>query len=133
MPVFEIVLARSIILMALTLPQLAHKRINPLRCERQVPLPALPYRCCVAAQSTSRRPHPATSLAALLPCRELLLLLRGLLGFGAVSTYYWAVQYLALADVAVLMFLAPVFVAGAGSKRHAARMRAIGSCMPGPQ
>ena len=42
-----------------------------------------------------------------------MLLLRGLLGFGAVSTFYWAVQYLALADAAVLMFLAPVIVAGA--------------------
>jgi hypothetical protein len=48
--------------------------------------------------------------------RKMLLLLRGLLGFGAVSLFYWAVQYLPLADVAVLMFLAPVFVAGVCAK-----------------
>lgn len=33
-PVFEIVLARSVVLLALTLPQLLHQHINPLRSER---------------------------------------------------------------------------------------------------
>lgn len=45
--------------------------------------------------------------------RKRLLLLRGLLGFGAVSSYYGTVQYLPLGDTAVLMFLAPLFVAAA--------------------
>ncbi|KAI3437637.1 hypothetical protein D9Q98_000089 [Chlorella vulgaris] len=42
--------------------------------------------------------------------RRLLLLLRGLVGFCAISCFYAAVQLLPLADVAVLTFLSPVFV-----------------------
>lgn len=44
-------------------------------------------------------------------CRRWLLLLRGLLGLGAISTLYYAVQLLPLADVATITFLAPVLVA----------------------
>jgi drug/metabolite transporter (DMT)-like permease len=44
-------------------------------------------------------------------CRRGLLLVRGLLGFAAVSTLYWAVQLLPLGDTAVLTFLMPLFVA----------------------
>ena len=37
--------------------------------------------------------------------------MRGLLGFAAASTLYWAVQLLPLGDTAVLTFLMPLFVA----------------------
>lgn len=33
-PVFQIVLARSLVLMSLTLPQLIHRRVNPLNSQR---------------------------------------------------------------------------------------------------
>lgn len=60
--------------------------------------------------------HPARLPATTLPppCRPRrrgLLLLRGLLGFGAISSLYAAVQLLPLADAAVLGLLTPVFVA----------------------
>lgn len=78
-------------------------------------MPALCIVVCLgpylpAPQSSSRQ-LLSSSLA--LPCRrrKALLLLRGVLGLGAVSTLYWSVQLLPLADAAVLNFLAPVFVA----------------------
>ncbi|EFN56059.1 hypothetical protein CHLNCDRAFT_145530 [Chlorella variabilis] len=43
--------------------------------------------------------------------RRWLLLVRGLVGFGAITCYYSAVQLLPLADAAVFAFLAPLFVA----------------------
>lgn len=81
LPVFEIVLARSLVLLVMSGAMLARRGAAaewPWRSERR-----------------------------------LLLLVRGMLGFGAVSCLYWAVQYLPLGDTAVLTFLAPVFVAAA--------------------
>ncbi|PRW58707.1 multidrug transporter isoform A [Chlorella sorokiniana] len=81
LPVFEIVLARSLVLLIMSAAMLARRGAAaewPWRSERR-----------------------------------LLLLVRGMLGFGAVSCLYWAVQYLPLGDTAVLTFLAPVFVAAA--------------------
>lgn len=44
--------------------------------------------------------------------RKWLLVLRGCLGFGAVSSLYWSLQYLPLSDALVLTFLSPLLVAG---------------------
>lgn len=44
--------------------------------------------------------------------RKWLLVLRGCLGFGAVSSLYWSLQYLPLSDALVLTFLSPLMVAG---------------------
>ena len=44
-------------------------------------------------------------------CRKWLLVLRGCLGFGAVSSLYWSLQYLPLSDALVLTFLSPLLVA----------------------
>ena len=43
--------------------------------------------------------------------RKMILLMRGVLGFLAISTVYAAVSMMPLADAAVLMYLAPCFVA----------------------
>lgn len=43
--------------------------------------------------------------------RKWLLVLRGCLGFGAVSSLYWSLQYLPLSDALVLTFLSPLLVA----------------------
>lgn len=43
--------------------------------------------------------------------RTMLLWLRGTLGFGSVSSIYWAVALLPLGDATLLSFLAPLFVA----------------------
>jgi len=40
-----------------------------------------------------------------------MLLLRGLLGYGALSCYFWSVQHLALGDAVLLQYSHPVFVA----------------------
>eukprot|EP00887_Chlorella_sp_A99_P005580 scaffold1.g5580.t1 len=75
-PVFQVVLARSVVLLAFSVALLARDRANPFAS-----------------------------------ARKRLLLFRGCLGFGAVSTIYGAVALLPLADAAVLAFLAPIFVA----------------------
>jgi drug/metabolite transporter (DMT)-like permease len=43
--------------------------------------------------------------------RPRLLLLRGLLGYGALSCYFWSVQHLPLGDAVLLQYSHPVFVA----------------------
>jgi drug/metabolite transporter (DMT)-like permease len=45
------------------------------------------------------------------PCRRGLLCLRGLCGFGNVTTLFYAVKLLPLADATVFTFLPPVYVA----------------------
>src|SRR5262249_44707660 len=40
-----------------------------------------------------------------------MLLLRGLLGYGALSCYFWSVQHLPLGDAVLLQYSHPVFVA----------------------
>ncbi|KAL4458074.1 hypothetical protein ABPG75_012939 [Micractinium tetrahymenae] len=75
--VFEIVLTRSLILVAFTGPDLLHRRCNPFADPR----------------------------------RRWLLVLRGVLGFLAVTFLYLAVGLLPLADASVLSFLSPIFVA----------------------
>ncbi|KAL4432832.1 hypothetical protein ABPG77_008158 [Micractinium sp. CCAP 211/92] len=75
--VFEIVLTRSLILVACTGPDLLHRRCNPFADPR----------------------------------RRWLLVLRGVLGFLAVTFLYLAVGMLPLADASVLSFLSPIFVA----------------------
>ncbi|KAL4425097.1 hypothetical protein ABPG77_010411 [Micractinium sp. CCAP 211/92] len=81
LPVMELVLARSLVLLAVSAGALA----------RQGPAARWPW-------------HSA---------RRWLLLLRGCLGLGAITSLYAAVQYLPLADVATITFLAPMFVAAA--------------------
>lgn len=66
----------------------------------------LPHAC-------QRRQLGPSAVATPSPCRRWLLLLRGCLGLGAITSLYAAVQYLPLADVATITFLAPVFVAAA--------------------
>ena len=41
----------------------------------------------------------------------LMLLLRGLLGYGALSCYFWSVQHLPLGDAVLLQYSHPIFVA----------------------
>ncbi|DBB00802.1 TPA: hypothetical protein ACH3X1_000731 [Trebouxia sp. C0004] len=43
--------------------------------------------------------------------RKWLLVLRGSLGFGVVSSLYWSLQYLSLSDALVFTFLSPLMVA----------------------
>lgn len=74
------------------------------RCQRPVASPCLP----AAVVGPIGRCHSLP-----LSCRRWLLLLRGCLGLGAITSLYAAVQYLPLADVATITFLAPVFVAAA--------------------
>jgi drug/metabolite transporter (DMT)-like permease len=40
-----------------------------------------------------------------------MLLLRGLLGYGALSCYFWSVQHLPLGDAVLLQYSHPIFVA----------------------
>src|SRR6185436_5851899 len=40
-----------------------------------------------------------------------MLLVRGLLGYGALSCYFWSVQHLPLGDAVLLQYSHPVFVA----------------------
>lgn len=42
-------------------------------------------------------------------CRRLLLLVRGIFGFGAIGNYFWAVTLLPLNEAMVLSFTAPVW------------------------
>jgi len=46
---------------------------------------------------------------------RVLLFIRGIAGFFALFGFYWALQYLSVADATVLMFLAPITTAVAGS------------------
>ncbi|KAK9837654.1 hypothetical protein WJX74_002242 [Apatococcus lobatus] len=46
--------------------------------------------------------------------RRGLLLVRGLFGFGAICSYFWAVQYLPLNDAMVLTYTSPIWVAVLG-------------------
>jgi len=48
---------------------------------------------------------------ALLGTNPEMLLLRGLLGYGALSCYFWSVQHLPLGDAVLLQYSHPVFVA----------------------
>ena len=129
-PVMEIVLARSLVLLLLSTSMLARKGARaewPWRSARWggghgrragavLPLPPL---CPATHKHNSLRlmPHFCTQnpdqqvLRLFAACRRGLLLVRGLLGFAAVSTLYWAVQLLPLGDTAVLTFLMPLFVA----------------------
>ena len=43
--------------------------------------------------------------------RPAMLLLRGLLGYGALSCYFWSVQHLPLGDAVLLQYSHPIFVA----------------------
>ncbi|KAL4431067.1 hypothetical protein ABPG75_006323 [Micractinium tetrahymenae] len=81
LPVMELVLARSLVLLAVSAATLARQGADA----------RWPWRSA----------------------RRWLLLLRGCLGLGAITSLYAAVQYLPLADVATITFLAPVFVAAA--------------------
>ena len=49
--------------------------------------------------------------ASLVGSNPRLLLLRGLLGYGALSCYFWSVQHLPLGDAVLLQYSHPVFVA----------------------
>lgn len=49
-----------------------------------------------------------------LRCRRGLLLVRGLFGFGAICSYFWAVQYLPLNDAMVITYTSPIWVAVLG-------------------
>ncbi|MEW5301599.1 MAG: hypothetical protein WDW36_004450 [Sanguina aurantia] len=97
LPVFEIVLVRSLVMSAACVPLLIWQGVDP---------------------RGKRTP---------------LLGLRGLLGFGSVSSIYWAVALLPLGDATLLSFLAPLFVAvsapmllGEVPSRHA--MCAVPAC-----
>ena len=105
LPVMQLVLARSLVLLAVAGVLLARAHINPLRSARWAG--GSRSRWCSGVGSvparTNRQPTTARRLG--------LLALRGLLGFGAVTSLYFSVTLLPLADAAVLAFLAPVLVA----------------------
>lgn len=82
-PIFQVVLARSAVLLAFSSGMLVAEAGGALSGLAQ------PFRT-----------HRRAALA-----------LRGVLGFGAVTTIYASVALLPLADSAVLAFLAPIFVA----------------------
>lgn len=75
-PIFEVVLFRSLTLLLFTVPVLVRQGVNPFGNERRW-----------------------------------LYVLRGALGFGSVTTLYFAVTLLTMADANVLAFLAPLWAA----------------------
>jgi hypothetical protein len=54
-----------------------------------------------------------------------MLLLRGLLGYAALSCYFWSVQHLPLGDAVLLQYSHPVFVAGIAAEKEIVHIEAI--------
>lgn len=62
------------------------------------------YIGCLLCLIITKTPHPFLGP----PGIRLLLVIRGVIGFGGLSAFYYALQYLSLADATVLTFLAPL-------------------------
>lgn len=62
------------------------------------------YIGCLLCLIITKTPHPFLGP----PGIRLLLVLRGVIGFGGLSAFYYSLQYLSLADATVITFLAPL-------------------------